>query len=116
VQHSGQIPLPHAEFQILLTLVDGERHGHGIKLEVAERTDGQVMMGPGTLYSAIKRMLEQGLIEECASPEGAGADPRRRYYRITTAGRETAEAEAQRLVRLLDVAREKRLIRGRQSP
>jgi DNA-binding PadR family transcriptional regulator len=114
MEQGEHTPLPHAEFQILLTLLDGESHGHGIKLEVADRTDGQVVLGPGTLYSAIKRMLENGLIEECSPPD-ADADERRRYYRITGSGREAAEAEARRMMDLLDVAREKRLIRERQS-
>ena len=105
------LPLPVAEFQILLALLDQQRHGHGIKLEVRERTGGAVIMGPGTLYSAIKRMLDRGLIEECAKAPASGAhDERRRYYLITEFGIQVARAEAERMQQLLAVAHEKRLL------
>jgi len=76
--------LTPAVFHILLALVDEDRHGYGIMLEIAERTNQQILMGPGTLYGTLKRMLEGALIEEC----GERIDPdlsneRRRYYRIT---------------------------------
>lgn len=110
------LPLPVAEFQILLALLDQDRHGHGIKLEVAERTGGTVVMGPGTLYTAIKRMQDRALIEQrAASPAGSDADERRRYYGITPFGIEVARAEAQRMRQLLDVAHEKRLLTDRRA-
>ena len=58
------LPLIPAVFNILLTLADSEKHGYGIMLEVEANTNGQVLMGPGTLYSSIKRMLKTDLIEE----------------------------------------------------
>ncbi len=109
------LPLPVAEFQILLALVDESRHGHGIKLEVAERTEGRVVMGPGTLYTAIKRMQDRALIEEQAAPRTDADDDRRRYYAITPFGLEVARAEAERMRQLLDVAQAKRLIAGRRA-
>ncbi len=96
----------------MLSLADSERHGYGIMLEVAERPGRRVMLGPGTLYGTLKRMLEAGLIEEC----GERADPdlgdeRRRYYRITKQGRRAAAAEAERLEALVRMARAKSVLK-----
>jgi DNA-binding PadR family transcriptional regulator len=107
----GFLPLTPAVFNILLALADGDKHGYGIMLEVESATEGQVQMGPGTLYGSIKRMLKAGLIEESderADPELD--DQRRRYYRVTGVGRKTLEAEVQRLAAQLRIARRKRLL------
>jgi DNA-binding PadR family transcriptional regulator len=105
------LPLPPSEFQILLALADGERHGYAIRAEVADRTGGEVVLGPGTLYGSIKRMLERRLIEESGRrPARALDDGRRRYYRITALGRGVAVAEAHRMAELVDGARRKRLL------
>jgi DNA-binding PadR family transcriptional regulator len=110
------LPLPASDFQILLALGDAERHGYGIKLEVASRTEEEVQLGPGTLYGAIKRMLAARLIEESEErPAPDFDDERRRYYRITVFGREVAAAEARRMERLVAQARQKRLL-GRMKP
>lgn len=104
-------PLTPAVFHILLALACGERHGYAIMQEVAATSGGVVRMGPGTLYGSIKRMLADGLIEEAAiRPDVALDDTRRRYYRLTIFGREAAEAEAERLARVVVVARERRLL------
>ena len=66
------LPLAPAFFHILIALGDGERHGYSIMQEVAERTDGRVRMSPGTLYGSIKRMLEEGLIEELTTGAAGG--------------------------------------------
>lgn len=98
-------------FQILLTLADGERHGYAIMREVADRTDGAVRLGPGTLYGSLKRLLESDLIGEGAERADTElGDERRRYYRITDRGLAVARAEARRLESMLRVARAKRLI------
>jgi DNA-binding PadR family transcriptional regulator len=98
-------------FQILLTLADGERHGYAIMREVADRTDGAVRLGPGTLYGSLKRLLESDLIGEGAERADTElGDERRRYYRITDRGLAVARAEARRLESTLRVARAKRLI------
>jgi DNA-binding PadR family transcriptional regulator len=107
----SHLPLAPATFQILLALVDGERHGYAIMKEVAERTEGAVRLGPGTLYGALKRLLEGGLVEE----GGERADPelgdeRRRYYRLTGFGLQVARAEARRLDAMVRAARRKKLI------
>jgi DNA-binding PadR family transcriptional regulator len=110
------LPLPVSEFQILLALADEERHGYAIMREVATRTDGDVQLGPGTLYGAIKRMVTSRLIEESDErPDPDLDDERRRYYRITALGRQAAVAEARRMERLVGIARAKRLL-GRPEP
>lgn len=101
--------VPPAEFRILLALVDGPKHGHAIRVDVRERTEGRVDMGPGTLYGAIKRLDRRGWIEEVESPGGDDADGRRRTYRLTKAGRQAARSEVARLEELLGIARDKAL-------
>jgi DNA-binding PadR family transcriptional regulator len=105
------LPLTPSVFHILLALADGERHGYGIIKEVEARTEGRVRLGPGTLYGSIKRMLEEGLIEESDErPDSELDDERRRYYRLTGFGRRVATAEAERLSGLVASARAKRLL------
>jgi DNA-binding PadR family transcriptional regulator len=105
------LPLPVAVFHILVALADRDRHGYSIMRDVATRTDGKVRLSAGTLYSSIRRMLEQGLIEELQeSPDPESRDERRRYYRLTGWGRRVAMAEARRLTDMLSQARETGLI------
>ena len=105
------LPLSPAVFHVLLALADAERHGYGIIKEVEARTDGRVRLGPGTLYGSIKRMIEEGLIEESDErPDAALDDERRRYYRLTGFGRRVASAEAERLEGLVASARAKSLL------
>lgn len=101
--------LPPAEFRVLLALLDGPKHGHGIRIDVRDRTGGRVDMGPGTLYGAIKRLAGRGWIAEVPAPEGEEGDERRRYYEVTGPGREAAGQEAARMDELLGIARAKRL-------
>jgi len=105
-------PLPSAAFQILLSLADDDLHGYGIMRQVEQQTNGRMRLGPGTLYSSIQALLEEGLIEELDRSGGAAADERRRYYRLATAGRKLARSEAERLADLLRVARAKKILRG----
>ena len=105
------LPLPTAAFHILVALADRDRHGYSIMQDVAARTAGKVRLSAGTLYSAIRRMLEQGLIEELLdSPDPASEDERRRYYRLTRLGRDVAIAEARRVSDMLSQARATGLI------
>jgi DNA-binding PadR family transcriptional regulator len=107
------LPLTPAVLHILLALADEERHGYGIMKEVEGRTGGEVRLGPGTLYGAIKRMLADGLIEKSAErPDPELDDQRRRYYRITEFGRRVAGAEAGRLRDLVNTARAKKILRS----
>ena len=99
-------PLPAAAFQILLSLAEGELHGYAIMRQVSEQTGGRMRLGPGTLYSSIQTLLDEGCIEEVAgSKEGAPPNyERRRYYRLTDAGRKPARSEAERLSDLIRIA------------
>jgi DNA-binding PadR family transcriptional regulator len=98
-----------AEFHILLALSDVDRHGYAIMQQVAEDSGGAVRLGPGTLYTAIKRLLDYGFIREVETRvDRALDDARRKYYRVTAAGRTAATAEAERMSALV------RLARGRQ--
>jgi DNA-binding PadR family transcriptional regulator len=100
------LPLPSSVFHILVAVADQERHGYAIMQDVAARTDGKLKMSPGTLYGSIKRMLNEGLIEELEErPDPEHDDVRRRYYRITRFGRGVAMAESARLAKLLGQAR-----------
>jgi DNA-binding PadR family transcriptional regulator len=107
------LPLPAAVFHILIALADRDRHGYSIMQDVAARTGGKVQLSAGTLYSSIRRMLEQGLIEELKeSPDPASTDERRRYYRLTRFGKRVAAAEVDRLNSLLRDARATGLVSG----
>jgi len=104
-------PLTPAVFEILLALADQDRHGYGIMREVERRTAGGMKLGPGTLYGSIKRMLEAGLIEDSGDrPDPELDDERRKYYCMTTQGRQTAISEANRLERQVRHARQKNLL------
>jgi DNA-binding PadR family transcriptional regulator len=106
-------PLPSAAFQILLSLAEEDLHGYGIMRQVAEQTAGRMRLGPGTLYSSIQTLLEEKCIEEVDLREDAAlGHERRRYYRLTSAGRKLARSEAERLGDLLRVARSKKIFRG----
>jgi DNA-binding PadR family transcriptional regulator len=107
------LPLTPAVFHILLALADQERHGYAIMREVEANSGGELKMGPGTLYGSIKRMLAAGLIEESGSrPDPEMDDERRRYYRLTPAGRQALQAETRRLEELVSVARSKQAHAG----
>jgi DNA-binding PadR family transcriptional regulator len=114
---------------ILLALADGRRatsedvggrHGYAVAQEVEEMTDGQIRMGPGTLYGSIQRMLTSELIEEVARPKSpppgkvgpTEEDERRRYYRLTAFGRSVLGLELSRLARVMTLARAKQLLPG----
>ena len=106
-------PLPAAAFQILLSLAGDDLHGYEIMRRVEEQTGGRTRLGPGTLYSSIQALVEAAFIAEVESKAGEpGSDERRRYYRLTAAGRKAARAEAERLADLLRVARARHILKG----
>lgn len=108
------LPLPAATFHILMALADEDRHGYGIILDVAARTEGALKLSPGTLYRSIQRMLELGLIVETTTrPAPDQDDERRRYYRITPFGTTVARAEARRLTQLVRLARASGFVPGK---
>ena len=86
------LPLTPQQFHILLGLVDGPCHGYGIILRVARRTDGEIALGTGTLYTALARLADLQLVADTER-----ADARRRFYRITPLGRTVLRAETARL-------------------
>jgi DNA-binding PadR family transcriptional regulator len=106
------LPLTPAVFHIMLALVERESHGYGIMLEVERLTQGQMRLGPGTLYRSIQRMVVDGLIEERKEIQDADDDDdeRRRYYRLTKFGLDVARAEAERLATLVKAARQRNLL------
>ena len=100
------LPLQPPTFHILMALAEGDRHGYAIIQDVEARTDGALRLSAGTLYRAIQRMLEQGLIVESnRRPARARDDERRRYYRLTPFGTAVARAEVRRLTELVRLAR-----------
>jgi len=99
------LPLPPATFHILLSVLNGERHGYAIIQDVEERTNRELRMSAGTLYRSVARMVEQGLISEVAKRRSLTDDERRRYYRITRYGTAVARAEMRRLADLVRSAR-----------
>ncbi len=106
VDPEALLPLTPAVFHIMLSLADGERHGYSILREVEQYTNGALKLGPTTLYRSIRQMVAAGLIEEAEErPDPALDDERRRYYRLTTFGRQVALAETRRLERLVAMAR-----------
>ena len=99
------------EFHVLLALAGEERHGYAILQEVTQLTDGEIELEPGTLYRALHRMLKDGWIAESSRRPAADLDDeRRKYYRLTPLGRRIACAEADRLLRLVAIARSHRLL------
>ncbi len=110
-------PLTPPVFHILLAIADGARHGYAVIKEVEQRSHGKVMLSTGTLYAAIKRLLGDGLIEETDTGKGVvNVDARRRYYSLTPLGRKVARAEVRRMVELVHVAGEKRLVANLALP
>jgi DNA-binding PadR family transcriptional regulator len=105
------VPVLH----IMLVLADGPRHGYAIKQEVEDRTDGAIRLGPGTLYEAIQRLEEGGLIEEAPADRLAeppnGQEAQRRYYQLTDRGWTTLRQEMRALGQLVDAARSNRRLR-----
>lgn len=99
------LPLTPAIFYILLALATQERHGYDIMKQVKEDSQGKVTLGPGTLYGAIKRMLEEKLLVEVGS-----AHARRKYYKLTQKGRTIFSKELQRYNEAVEIARQKNLL------
>ncbi len=96
----------------LVALADGDKHGYAIIKEIDRRTDGNVRLSAGTLYALVRRASADGLIVESDErPDISLDDERRRYYRLTPLGRRVAVAEIVRLESIVEMAREKKLVR-----
>jgi DNA-binding PadR family transcriptional regulator len=99
-------PLSQPALHILLALGDEAKHGYAIMQDIASESDGKIRLLPGTLYSTIKKLLADGLLEEVDAPRSARSDDsRRRYYRVTRRGRLAAEAEMRRMTMLVRLGR-----------
>jgi DNA-binding PadR family transcriptional regulator len=99
-------PLSLPVLHILLALADGAKHGYAIKQDVEQRTDGSIRLGPGTLYEAIQRLEDSGLITESSGDDPVnGQEAQRRYYRLTERGWTALRSEVQHLGRIVDLAR-----------
>lgn len=98
-------------FFLMLSLVDGDRHGYAMAQEVKQRSDGTIRLGPGSLYWSLHRLAQVGLIEEVPSPAALEAgEERRRYYRLTDAGWSVLRREAETLAKVVEFARAKRVV------
>ncbi len=103
------LPLTPIAFEILMALIDDDRHGYAVLQQVDERVGSVLPLRTGTLYRALARLMEDELIEQV---DGDTTDPRRRYYRLTALGRDTARAEARRLEDQVRFARSRKLLTG----
>jgi len=103
------LPLPPRDYLILFALIDGPRHGHGI-LKAVEQESGSVLFDPANLYRSLRKLERDDLVVETDGPDAAAEGPARRFYRLTKLGGAVLAAEAERLARLTDAARAKRLL------
>jgi DNA-binding PadR family transcriptional regulator len=100
-------------FHILLSVVDGPRHGAAIMEEAFERTEGSLRLWPGALYGSLSELAERGWIRETKAPEHAPTEGgRRRFWSITAVGKRALLEEVARLEALVRSARAKRQLRG----
>jgi DNA-binding PadR family transcriptional regulator len=107
---SALLPLSPPVLHILLALGQDQLHGYAIMRAIEDKTAGRARILPGTLYSTINRMLDDGLVEESPDRPDADDDARRRYYRVTAFGRSVVAAESERMALLLDLARREHLV------
>ena len=105
------IPLRPVEFEILLVLTAGDSHGYGIIKEAEERSEGRTRIETGTLYRALRRLTDAGLVEPSTRRAVSDLDDeRRRYFTITPFGKEVAAVEARRLAAQVDAAKARALL------
>ena len=105
------LPLKPVEVELLLALVDEERHGYGLVQQIEERSEGVVRLEPGNLYRVIKRLLADGIVLESSRRAPSDSDERRRYYRLTPLGARVLRAELHRLRALVSSAPAHALVR-----
>jgi DNA-binding PadR family transcriptional regulator len=103
------IRMTPAFFYLMLAIAEGSRHGHAMARAVEQRSGGSVKLGPGSLYWSIGRLAEVGMIEEVDAPEDE-TDRRRRYYALTSYGRDILARETATLERIVDYARAQRIV------
>jgi DNA-binding PadR family transcriptional regulator len=103
------LPLSNLSFHILLALGAGASHGYGLGKEIEQRSGGRLRPTTGSLYQALKRLTDDGLIERAPDAARISTDGRRQYFRLTDLGREAARLEAARLHELVRLATEREL-------
>lgn len=108
-EYKSPIRITPAFFFLLLTLTEGSSHGHVMAQEVEERSGGTVRLGPGSLYWSLGRLADVGLIQEVPAPPEE-TDKRRRYYELTSFGRELLAREAATLEKIVEYARLRRIV------
>ena len=109
------LPLKPVVLHILLALAESESHGYGVIQLVRERSEGHIQLQTGPFYRHLKKLMDNGLVEESAA-RPAGDDPRRgAYYTITALGKDVVAAEARRLATLVAMTRDLGLMRGKKS-
>ena len=107
---AAKLPLTPLSLAVLLVLADEPRHGYAIIKALEAETEGRIVPGAGTLYAALQRMVDDGLITERSRALADGDDQRRRYYSLTAFGRDVARAELLRLARLMSTDSARRLL------
>jgi DNA-binding PadR family transcriptional regulator len=107
---AAKLPLTPLSLAVLLVLADEPRHGYAIIKALEAETEGRIVPGAGTLYAALQRMVDDGLITERSRSLADGDDQRRRYYSLTAFGRDVARAELLRLARLMSSGSARRLV------
>jgi len=105
----AHLPLTNVSLYVLLAVADDPLHGYGIIKDVERRTDGLVVLEAGTLYAAVKRLRDAGLLQADLTRR-SGDDSRRRYYRLSALGKRVLRAECDRLRAVLDLAQEKQVL------
>lgn len=104
------LPLPHLSYHVLLALAAEPLHGWAIIKRIREMAGPRAAPSSGSLYLAMVRLEDRGLLEEVEAPAGASDDERRRYYRMTELGRAVLRAETARLATLVDLARREHVL------
>lgn len=104
------LPLTPLTFHILLVLAREKNHGYGLMKDIRERTEGGLDPATGTVYLALQRLEDDGLILDAKSERRKSGDTRRRYYRLSPLGLRVARAEAERLAGLVEMAAEVKLL------
>ena len=106
----SHLPLTHLALQILLALASRPLHGYGIIKDIEDRSGGRTSLRSGTLYTAIQRLRDDGLLETCPRSGTRSSDPRRKYFRMTDLGRRVATLELERLDRVVASGRQRALL------
>ena len=110
---ADQLPLPQAQYHVLVALSSGAQHGYAVMQAVEESSNGVVRMGPATLYGTLRKLCDVQFVEEVQRRPDDDHDPRRRYYQLTPLGRKVCLAESDRLASL--VARSRANLRPRTA-